>query len=190
MVTFTDKRGKIVARFENFESFKNFENFEDTIARLERDAQTFLGKENCPPAVSRNEQEPGSEAWVRFRFLIELRLIRAAIDRNEPALVFQLALQLGALLERFDVINAYTPDIIRGGKLAQSLQGTRERANAERALGAAEEHAEWQRQAEEVWSRNRHLSKPAVAKFIAKHTDPPRSANTIRQHIKKPDEAG
>lgn len=184
MPTLADKAREISAKFEKIE------NFEDTIARLERDARAFLGEENCPPAVNPNEQEPGSEAWVRFQFLIELGLIRTAIDRNDPALVFQLALQLGALLERFDVISAYKLDIIRGGKLAQTLQGTRERANTERALGAAEEHAEWQRQAEEVWSRNRRLSKPAVAEIIAKHTDPPRSANTIRQHIKKPDEAG
>ena len=169
---------------------ENFENFEDTVARLEQDARTFLGEKNCPPAVNRNEQEPGSEGWVRFQFLIGLRLIRGAIDQNEPALVFQLALELGALLERFDVINAYKFDIILGGKIAQGLRGARERANAERALGAAEEHAEWQRQAEEVWSRNRLLSKWVVAGIIAKSTDPPRSRNTIRQHINKTDEAG
>lgn len=173
-----------------WEKLKNYEGFETTIERLEREARAFLGEKNCPPAVSRNEQEPGGEAWVKFEFLRSLSLIRRAIDRNDSAFVFQLALELGALLERFDVITAYRLDIRRGGKLAQTLQGTRERANAERALGAAEEHAEWQRQAEEVWTRNRLLSKPAVAEIIAKRTDPPRSANTIRQHIKKPDEAG
>ena len=181
MPTVADKARKI---------FAGYVSFEDQIAQLEQEYRTFLGEENCPPAVRSNEQEPGSEAWVKFEFLSRLRHIRAAIDRNEPALVFQLALELGALLERFDMISAYKLDIIRGGNLAQTLQGTRERANAKRALAAAEEHAEWQRQAEEVWSRNRHLSKPAVAEIIAKHTDPPRSANTIRQHIKKPDEAG
>ena len=98
---------------------ENFENFEDTIVRLERDARAFLGEENCPPAVRRNEQEPGSEAWVRFRFLIELGLIRGAIDQNNPALVFKLALHLGALLERYDVITAYKPEIDRGAKVFQ-----------------------------------------------------------------------
>ena len=180
MATVADKARKI---------FGKFESFEDQIVRLEQDARAFLGEEDCPPAVRSNEEEPGSEAWVKFEFLSRLRHIRAAIDRNEPALVFQLALELGALLERFDVITAYKLDIIRGGKIAQNLQGARERANAERALDAAEKHAEWQRQAEEIWTRNRLLSKPAVAEIIAKRTDPPRSANTIRQNIKKSDEA-
>ena len=112
---------------------ENFENFEDTIARLERDARTFLGKENCPPAVSRNEQEPGSEAWVRFQFLIGLGLIRAAIDRNDPTLVFQLALELGALLERFDVITAYKMDIIRGAKVVKgAAEGGKNKSTRDR----------------------------------------------------------
>ena len=171
------------------EIFAKFESFEDQIARLEQEYRTFLGEENCPPAVRSNERETGSEAWVKFEFLSRLRHIRAAIDRREATLVFQLALELGALRERFDIINAYKFDIIRGGKLAQSLQGARERGNAERASNAAEEHAEWQRQAKEVWNRKRILSKMAVAEIIAKRTDPPRSRNTIRQYIKKPDEA-
>lgn len=184
MPTLADKARKIFARLENFE------NFEDAIARLERDARTFLGEENCPPAVSRNEQEPGSEAWVRFQFLVGLGLIRGAIDRNDPTFVFQLALELGALLERFDVISAYKLDIIRGGKQAQNLQGAREKVNAERASVAAERHAGWQRQAIEVWRKNPRLSNQAVGAIIARRTDPPQSINTIRQHIKKPDEAG
>ncbi len=51
-------------------SLKNFESFETWIARLEQEARAFLGEENCPPGVSSNKQEPGSEAWVKFIFWI------------------------------------------------------------------------------------------------------------------------
>ena len=124
MAAATDKLRKIL---------ENHESFETVIARLERDAQTFLGEENCPPAVSRNEQEPGSEGWVRFQFLITLGIIRAAIDRKNSTLVFQLALELGALLERFDVISAYRLDIIRGAKVGQgAAEGGKKKSTRER----------------------------------------------------------
>ncbi len=61
MATVTDKFRK---------SFENYESFEDTITRLEQDARAYLGEENCPPGVSSNKQEPGSEAWVKFIFWI------------------------------------------------------------------------------------------------------------------------
>ena len=123
--------------------FAEFKSFEDQIARLEQDARGFLGEENCPPAVRSNEQEPGSKAWVKFEFLSRLRHIRAAIDRNEPALVFQLALELGALLERFDVISAYKLDIIRGAKIVRgATEGGKKKSTRERDRALAIEWRE------------------------------------------------
>ena len=124
MATATDKLRKFL---------ENYESFETQIERLEQDARAFLGEENCPPAVSSNEEEPGSEAWVKFWFLRRLSLIRTAIDRNEPAFVFQLALELGALLERFDVITAYKMDIIRGAKVVKgAAEGGKNKSTRDR----------------------------------------------------------
>ncbi len=127
MPTLGDKAREIGAKLAGFE------NFEDTIARLEQDARAFLGKENCPPTVGRNAQEPGTEAWVKFQFLIALRLIRGAIDRNEPTLVFQLSLELGALLERFDVIATYKLHINRGAKVVKgAAEGGKNKSTRDR----------------------------------------------------------
>ena len=66
MATVADKARKI---------FGKFESFEDQIVRLEQDARAFLGEEDCPPAVRSNEEEPGSEAWVKFEFLSGLGIM-------------------------------------------------------------------------------------------------------------------
>jgi hypothetical protein len=78
----------------------------------------------------------------------------------------------------------------QGEQRLRDLTISRETNNRERAILASHKHSKWQAEAAKVWRDRPSLSRSAVAKYLAANQLQGWAANTIRQHIKKPDGAG
>lgn len=128
---------------------------------------------------------PGLPHWC---YLMAVGVVLRAERREEWGVASHWTFWCGMLWGELDAKWRWQAPAAHGQKRLNSLEESRTLHNAARAMAADKEHAEWQAAANEIWQRRPKLTHSAMARRLA--NDFPRSAETIRKHIKKPGQAG
>ncbi|OHT18885.1 hypothetical protein [Edaphosphingomonas haloaromaticamans] len=132
----------------------------------------------------------GLDSVVGFaaRMLQQIVLIKRATNPEQAGWVALQSYFLGIMRAEMRIKLEHEPKWRTGVKQHETLSDTRTRANDQRRAKARQVHSAWQEEADKIWAKRRGLTKAAVAEIICKLRGG--KVNTIRQALKKPDEAG
>lgn len=149
-----------------------------SLAQWEADCKAYGGQfgavsqhviETCRFIVATSDPpyKPDSDADFAQRILHSYEIAKAAIERDDADAAARFAYDVGVLATQAKMKWNWERHALRGKKQLEALRKGTRTLNETRTDRAKERHAEWQEQAQEIWTRNPHLSKSDVAKKIA-----------------------
>lgn len=135
-----------------------------------------------------NEDSPAGFAARILQQVIFIRRAWQSDSRKDHAAL--QAIHLGYLRAEMQIKRESEPAWATGSRQRETLSESRERGNMRRRASADIKHGGWQELANDIWASNHSLTKSSVARIIKQRLKLSDSINTIRQKLKKPDDAG